>query len=399
MIETVDEHFGADLLRVDSESPAVKTIIDNRQIEGLPLDGRNFYELTLLVPGAVPPAPGSAGSVRGDFSFSVNGAREDSNNFLLDGVYNVDPKLNTFAVRPPVDAIREFEIATSTYDAAFGRNPGAQVNVVLKSGSNDFHGSLYEFHRNAALDARNFFAPGNEPAPKYIRNQFGVSFGGPIRKDRTFFFADYEGTRAREGITRVTNVPTLPERSGDFSQKSAWHSARSVHRAAVARWDDSVSFSFTRLGARSRRFIRCRIATAPFANFVSSPTQRDDNDHFDARVDHFLSRSRQRWCFVTALVIADSLSLLPDRLSPPFPAMAMRCRVEARMRMVGLTHVFSPKLVNDARFAFNRVASAVNQENQGTSINRAVGLPELSDKSARLRLELHHRHGLFAAGP
>ena len=216
--EAIDKDLGVDLLRVDSESPAVRTVIDNRQIENLPLDGRNFYELTLLVPGAVPPAPGSAGSVRGDFSFSVNGAREDSNNFLLDGVYNVDPKLNTFAVRPPVDAIREFEMATSTYDATFGRNPGAQVNVVLKSGSNNFHGSLYEFHRNAALDARNFFAPGNEPAPKYIRNQFGFSFGGPIRKDRTFFFADYEGTRAREGITRIANVPTLQERSGDFSQ-------------------------------------------------------------------------------------------------------------------------------------------------------------------------------------
>ena len=210
---------------MDSESAAIRTVIDNPQVEGLPLDGRNFYELSLLVPGAVPPAPGSAGSVRGDFSFSVNGAREDSNNFLLDGVYNVDPKLNTFAVRPPVDAIREFEIATSTYDAAFGRNPGAQVNVVLKSGSNDLHGSLYEFHRNAALDARNFFAPGDEPAPKYIRNQFGFSLGGPIRKDKTFFFADYEGTRAREGITRVANVPTLQERSGDFSQSLHGYSA------------------------------------------------------------------------------------------------------------------------------------------------------------------------------
>ena len=203
--------------QLKKDSAAIATVIENTQVIGLPLDGRNFYELSLLVPGAVPPAPGSAGSVRGDFSFSVNGAREDSNNFLLDGVYNVDPKLNTFAVRPPVDAIREFEIATSTYDAAFGRNPGAQVNVVLKSGSNELHGSLYEFHRNAALDARNYFAPGNEPAPKYIRNQFGFSVGGPIRKNRTFFFSDYEGTRAREGITRVTNVPTMEERSGNFS--------------------------------------------------------------------------------------------------------------------------------------------------------------------------------------
>src|SRR5687767_11796933 len=175
--QTVESPF-TELLKKDSAS--LGSVIENRQITGLPLDGRNFYELSLLVPGAVPPAPGSAGSVRGDFAFSVNGAREDSNNFLLDGVYNVDPKLNTFAVRPPVDAIREFEIATSTYDAAFGRNPGAQVNVVLKSGSNELHGSLYEFHRNADLDARNFFAPAGEGKPKYIRNQFGGAIGGPI---------------------------------------------------------------------------------------------------------------------------------------------------------------------------------------------------------------------------
>ena len=142
------------------ENASLGTVIDSRQVTGLPLDGRNFYELSLLVPGAVPPAQGSAGSARGDFAFSVNGAREDANNFLLDGVYNVDPKLNTFGVRPSVDAIREFEMLTSTYDASFGRNPGAQVNVILNSGSNDFHGSLFEFHRNAALDARNSFAPG-----------------------------------------------------------------------------------------------------------------------------------------------------------------------------------------------------------------------------------------------
>ncbi|HEX5601979.1 MAG TPA: carboxypeptidase-like regulatory domain-containing protein, partial [Pyrinomonadaceae bacterium] len=170
------------------DSASLGTVIENSQITGLPLDGRNFYELSLLVPGAVPPAQGSAGSVRGDFAFSVNGAREDANNFLLDGVYNVDPKLNTFGVRPSVDAIREFEMLTSTYDASFGRNPGAQVNVILNSGSNAFHGSAFEFHRNAALDARNFFAPASEPKPKYIRNQFGGALGGPIKHDRTFFF-------------------------------------------------------------------------------------------------------------------------------------------------------------------------------------------------------------------
>jgi hypothetical protein len=148
------------------DSSVMGTVIENRHITNLPLDGRNFLELTLLVPGTVPAAPGSASSVRGDVAFNVNGAREDSNSFLLDGVYNFDPKLNSVGVNPPVDAIREFELLTSTYDAAFGRNAGGQVNVVLKSGSNSLHGAAYEFFRNGALDARNFFAPADQAAPK-----------------------------------------------------------------------------------------------------------------------------------------------------------------------------------------------------------------------------------------
>lgn len=366
--------FTPDQLKKDSA--AIATVIENTQVIGLPLDGRNFYELSLLVPGAVPPAPGSAGSVRGDFSFSVNGAREDSNNFLLDGVYNVDPKLNTFAVRPPVDAIREFEIATSTYDAAFGRNPGAQVNVVLKSGSNELHGSLYEFHRNAALDARNYFAPGNEPAPKYIRNQFGFSVGGPIRKNRTFFFTDYEGTRAREGITRVTNVPTMEERSGNFS-----NSLQGIPRDPTTGqpFTDGVipPFFIHPIGRAIAALYPLPNRSAPFANFVSSPTQRDDNDHFDARVDHFLSNA-------STLVFRYSFG--DRRFFEPFagptlssiPGYGNEVPRRSQNALVGFTHVFSPKLVNDARFAFSRVASAVNQENQGTSVNRALGLPELS---------------------
>ena len=246
---------------MDSESAAIRTVIDNPQVEGLPLDGRNFYELSLLVPGAVPPAPGSAGSVRGDFSFSVNGAREDSNNFLLDGVYNVDPKLNTFAVRPPVDAIREFEIATSTYDAAFGRNPGAQVNVVLKSGSNELHGcALSNFIATPPSMRATSSRPAMNRRPKYIRNQFGFSLGGPIRKDKTFFFADYEGTRAREGITRITNVPTLQERSGDFSQSlHGMPRDPSTGQPFPGGSYSTVLHPPGRAGL-SPRFIRCRIA-------------------------------------------------------------------------------------------------------------------------------------------
>ena len=229
--------------------------------------------------------------MRGDFAFSVNGAREDSNNFLLDGVYNVDPKLNTFGVRPPVDAIREFEMPTSTYDASFGRSAGAQVNVVTQVGNERLPRLALRVPPQRAFDARNFFAPAGEAAPKYIRNQFGGSVGGPVRHDRTFFFADYEGTRSREGITRVTNVPTLAERAGDFSQSVFGLPDEPVHGSAVRRAAASPHVRHPAPSAApSPRSILLPNRATPFANFVSSPTQRDRNDSFDVRLDHVVQR-------------------------------------------------------------------------------------------------------------
>ena len=358
------------------DSAAVGSVIENRQIKGLPLDGRNFLDLTLLVPGAAPAALGSAGSVRGDVSFNINGAREDSNNFLLDGVYNVDPKLNTVGVRPPLDAIREFEVQSSSYDAAFGRNPGAQVNVVLNSGSNSFHGTAFEYFRNAALDARNFFAPAGENAPAYQRNQFGGSLGGPIVKNRTFFFADYEGTRIREGITRVTNVPTLAERAGDFS---ATLFRKPINPFTQQPFDGNKipGFFINSIGKAIATLYPEPNRSTPFQNFVSSPTLRDVDDHFDLRVDHRLRSSSQ---------LAIRYSFADRALFEPFggpafstiPGFGNDVARRGQNLMIGETYIFSPVLVNEARVAFNRVAGSVFQENAGTSINRKVGVPELS---------------------
>lgn len=370
---TVDS---VDIAALKKDSASAGAVIENRNVEGLPLDGRNFYELSLLVPGAVPAAQGSAGSVRGDFAFSVNGAREDSNNFLLDGVYNIDPKLNTFGVRPPVDAIREFENLTSTYDASFGRSAGAQINVVLKSGSNDFHGSIFEFHRNGALDAKNFFAPANEPAPKYLRNQFGFSLGGPVRKDHTFFFADYEGTRAREGITRVTNVPTLAERNGDFSQ-SLFGVPTDPFTGMPFTNGRIPDFFINPIGRRIAALYPLPNRPTPFANFVSSPVQRDRNDAFDVRIDHLLN-SRSTWAFRYSFGDRDLFEPFAGSGFSLVPGFGNDVTRRSQNAMISETHVFSPTMVNDLRFAFNRVASAVRQENAGVSVNQAVGMPELS---------------------
>jgi hypothetical protein len=369
-------------LPLKKDSASLGTVIENRQVTGLPLDGRNFYELSLLVPGAVPPAPGSAGSARGDFAFSVNGAREDANNFLLDGVYNVDPKLNTFGVRPSVDAIREFEMLTSTYDASFGRNPGAQVNVILNSGSNDFHGSLFEFHRNAALDARNFFAPASEPKPKYIRNQFGGALGGPIKHDRTFFFADYEGTRSREGITRITNVPTAEERVGNFS-----HSVFGVPTNPFTGmpFDNGVIPDFFQnpVGGAIAALYPLPNRNVPFQNFVSSPVQRDDNDSFDARIDHRLS-DRADLTFRYSFGDRDLFEPFTGSSFSLLPGFGDTVKRRSQNGMAALTLLLTPRLVNESRVAFNRVAASVTQE--ASVLNSEVGLPTISPRERDLGL-------------
>jgi hypothetical protein len=376
------------------DSASIGTVIENHQISGLPLDGRNFYELTLLVPGAAPAAPGSAGSVRGDFAFSVNGAREDANNFLLDGVYNVDPKLNTFGVRPPVDAIREFETLTSSYDAAFGRAPGAQVNVVLKSGGNNVHGSLFEFHRNGALDARNFFAPASEPKPKYIRNQFGAALGGPIKRDRTFFFGDYEGTRSREGITRITNVPTAQERAGDFSQSLF---GIPIDPFTGLPFSGGVIPTF-RMNAVGRALIALYPLpnrNVPLQNFVSSPTQRDRNDSFDVRLDQRIGEKMD----LTFRYSFGDRNLFEPFTGPSFalvPGFGDSVKRRSQNVMAALTQVLNPNFVNETRVALSRVASSVNQE--ASIRNPDVGLPVISAKARDAGLSFITVTGLSPLG-
>ena len=334
---------------VRRDAPAVGTIVENRQILDMPLDGRNFLELTLLAPGTVPAAQGSAGSVRGDFSFSVNGGREDFNSFLLDGADNVDPKLNTTGVRPPVDAIREFEVVTSTPDAAHGRQAASQVSVVMKSGTNQTQGTVYTFLRNGALDATNYFAPRSEPDPEYTRAQSGFSIGGPIVRDRTFFFADYEATRSREGITRISTVPTEQARN-----------------ALPAAFTHPVGRAIAALYPSPNR-------PGTTGNYVSSPSQRDRTDHFDVRLDAAAGRS---FDVMTRYSFADR------RLFEPFsgpgfsslPGYGSDVRRRGQNFVTSATHILTPNLLNETRIGLNRVAASVFPE-EGSTVNQSVGLP------------------------
>jgi hypothetical protein len=385
----------AESVLVRQDSSALGGVIENRLIVGLPLDGRNFYELSLLLPGVVPPAQGSAGSVRGAFTVNVNGAREDSNNFLLDGAYNGDPKLNGVSVTSPVDAIREFEVATSTYDTSFGRNAGGQINVVTRSGGNQVHGTLYEFFRNAAMDGTNYFAPSGQAAPAYQRNQFGGVIGGPIKRNRTFFFADYEGTRLAAGEPLVTNVPTALERVGNFSQSLT--PAIDPTTGGLLQGQILPSYYLNPIGVAIAALYPLPNRNVAGANYVSSPSQFDNQNHFDVRVDHTLSH-------------ADNLflrySFVDDRFFDPFggagysavPNYGLTIPSRSQNASLGETHTFTPSLINEVRIAYNRVSNGDYQQNQGTSINHQLGLPELSTNPRDWGLSLISVNGYSPLG-
>ncbi|MCP5118711.1 MAG: hypothetical protein GY953_48490, partial [bacterium] len=284
-------------------------------------------------------------------------------------------KLNAFAVNAGVDAIQEFEVATSSYDASFGRNAGGQVNVVLKSGGNAWHGATYYFQRNAGTDARNFFAPSSEPDPRYQRHQFGMSAGGPLVKNHTFLFGDYEGLRLNEGVTRITNVPTPAERAGDFSLSEA------------KPFDPSTGQPLP--GARIPGFFQHPTGSAiaalyplpnrdvPRQNFVSSPSIHNRNDQFDVRLDQALGAAGD---------LSFRYSLADQTLFNPFsgptfaavPGYGANVPRRAQNVMLSETHALSATWVNELRAGFNRVAGAALHENFGASLNSEVGLPELS---------------------
>ena len=202
---------------VDSGSNVIGNVVTGRQLVELPLNGRNFTQLGLLQPGVAPLTQGLAmagGSLRAGQAYAVNGQRPESNAYLLDGVSNLNRVDGGYSLKIPVDAIQEFRILTETAPAEYGGTSGATTTVVTRSGGNDFHGNLYEFLRNDHLDARNF------PASAVVllkQNQFGGTLGGPVRKNKDFFFAYYEGFRNRQGVTQSATVPSDAQRAGDFS--------------------------------------------------------------------------------------------------------------------------------------------------------------------------------------
>src|SRR5215210_3815761 len=212
--ESVTVNAGASLLR--TESGSLGQVIINRKIVDIPLNGRNFLSLVALSAGVAQPPPTTAGP-----SFPrINGGRPRTNEYLFDGISVLQPEPGQVAFFPIPEAIQEFKVEVNSPSAEFGRFNGGVVNLTTKSGTNDFHGSAFEFLRNEVLNARNLFAPrtaANPKKPVFRRNQFGFVAGGPVIRDKTFFFGDYQGTRQLIGRVLTSTVPTLAQRAGNFS--------------------------------------------------------------------------------------------------------------------------------------------------------------------------------------
>ncbi len=273
--------------QVDTVSATIREVVDEKRISELPLNGRNPLQLVLLVPGAVS-APGGGTLNRND-GIAVNGGRGTSTNYMLDGGDNNDPQQNVAAVVPNPDALEEFSVQTNNFSAEYGRNSGAVVNAVTKSGTNQLHGSLWEFIRNDALDSRSYFGITKS---KLRRNQFGGAVGGPIIRNKAFFFGSYEGVRQRSGATRSNVVvPTAGERGGDFSS-----SAAKPRDPLTNQPFPNALIPATRFDPASLKFLEA--LQVPGANasgnrYVFNAPETTDSNQILGRVDYALTDSQR----------------------------------------------------------------------------------------------------------
>jgi hypothetical protein len=379
--ETVEVHASAPLL--ESNTSSVGQVIERKAVSDLPLNGRNFAQLAILGPGVTGvgySASGTIGSgtrpddMRPGTELFSNGNREQSNNFMLDGVDNNFRRNGLITLRPSVESVLEFKIQTNLFQAEQGRNPGATINVITKSGSNLFHGSAYEFFRNTQLDAKNFFAKPGARKAQYQQNQFGASLGGPIRRDKLFFFADYEGFRKRQGtFASVNTVPTLAVRTGDFSGVRPIFNPFSVHPApgttsGYARDPfPGNMIPAARLDPVTSRLIQAYpLPDSPGLanNQVTNPVLGQSWDQGDIRADYNLDVNTTifgRFSQQNTLTLPPStfgVRTIPG-LSVPVglgnsTTYAGSNNLVAHHAVIAATHMFSPTFIVDARFGYGR---------------------------------------------
>jgi hypothetical protein len=378
---------------VESQTSSVGTTIDAQKVNEVPLNGRNFLELALLVPGVSPGTAGSAVSTRGGGgSINVNGMRDSMNSYWLDGLDDTSVGVGQYTVAPPLDSVQEFRMETGVYEAKFGAHAGAEVNMVTKSGTNKIHGSAYEYVRNTAFDARNFFDP--SVAPMH-RNQFGATLGGPVvlpgiydGHDHTFFFAAYEGMREHRDFYDNFLVPSVSERQGNFadllnpacSSQTVLLNPLALMQGTFEPFTD-VSQVLPQADPAGQGLVNLyptpniSSASCGAANYTALVDRQVNTDTLTGKVDHqfdtknslfvrySLNFDREFWPSGT---VPESTTTLPGygRFS------------HNSYQMAGLdwTHIFSPKLVNEFKLGYNRWQLRQSNEDLGNSLAANLGI-------------------------
>ena len=392
--ETQQVQVMADAQLIQGTVTSLGKTVSEREVLDLPLNGRNFTQLGLLQPGVVPLTPGlqaAGGSLRSGQAYAVNGQRPESNNFLIDGANNFNGVDGGFVLRPPVDAITEFKILTHNASAEFGQSLGSTTNIITRSGSNRFHGALWEFLRNDIFDATNYFAATTEPLKQ---NQFGGTFGGPIRKDKTFFFVYYEGFRNRQGETDSSTVPSDAERTGDFSAIctegfSGGFCNNQNHQLFNIFFN--TPYPNNQLPQPFNSISQGLLQYFPHANngpnvFTSTEIVRQDSNQGGVKIDHYLSPSD---ILNFRYGISDGTQFNPIPTSgstvPGFPVDQDQ---RAQTFVAQETHTFSPSMIGVFRFSFLRNKFLYGQHTSDTtpaelgfgyapSLDLAVGPPSI----------------------
>ena len=386
---------------IESDTSSIGQVVEQRQVAELPLNGRNFVQLATLGPGVTGVGFGSRGTImsgtrpddlRPGSEIFANGNREGSNNFLWDGIDNNERLTLSIVLRPSVEAVREFKIQTNLFTADQGRNSGATVNVITKSGSNQFHGSAYDFLRNEKTDARNFFSA---VRPTLRQNQFGASLGGPIIKNKLFFFGNYEGFRRSQQRTFVNTVPTDEMRVGNFG------AVRDIFDPLTLRADPTVATGFTRQPFANRQIpanrfdpVMARLLSAyPVAqrpglvnNHITNPGEKQRWDQGDLRVDYnwnekntiFGRYSRQDT--VTTRPSTFAPVTLPGITGPVSlgneDTFAGSSDLHAYHSVLNWVRTLTPTFIMEARMGFNRFALNFLQEGAapGAQLGEKLGV-------------------------
>ncbi|MDX1982356.1 MAG: TonB-dependent receptor [Bryobacteraceae bacterium] len=380
--QVVEVASAAPLIETDSASQG--TVVDNRRIVQLPLNGRNFQQLAVLAPGVTAPVAGSGER------FAVAGTRGLSNSFMMDGASNTNSNANTTFINPSVDLIQEFKIQRNTFNAEYGRG-AAQINVVTKSGTNSLHFTLFEFLRNDRIQARNFFDGARKPALR--RNQFGGTVGGPVLipklydgRNRTFWLFNYEAVRQRNPITQLASVPTQAELSGDLS---------TVAGAINDPFGGNVPFAGNQIpasrinasSARYREFVPLstapRGAFGPGINYVNPLSTRNGFDQFTVRGDHNITSTSN----VFVRYSLNDNESYGASLLPQYQQSGLSRQHNA---VAGHNHVIRPTLINELRANFSR-----HSLNQGPAFQFDRNMAELFG----LRNLLGRTEGRFNALP